>query len=453
MKEPTYVDIFTYSVASDGGIVERICGNQLVRCLDGRIATGAEFACGGVLYRAGELPPGLEMALKLPAPSSDSDDAGVFTELKKLFRESAGLSKVDAVILTGCVLATWMSGFCKTFCLNLIGPQSATAAVKTLLSSLVRNPLSLGTFNLKGVASLPTGLSPTVLLSNPSTRALRELAIATAGEPLQTVQGGNVELLPSCSAVVCSAEPAPLAALRINLIGKGIIPLRPGELQAIEARLRPALLRFRLTGYATIDGLTSQCGDFSPEVQAWSQLLGAVVSRFPGATAEVVEALHPQDQAQQVSRADSLQGTVAEAVFLSIHADTTPPYVKDVAQLANLLLLGGGERELTTRGVGAIMRKLGFACERKGAGYRLVLSKDVRQRVHWLAQQLGIPFPVASSATCCFCAELNPPCAASGADFPSPDVLDVQDLDGIHSTRGIGCTEISAPIGRAGEEA
>jgi hypothetical protein len=458
MNELQNIDVFSFAVSSDGQLIERIGAAQLVSCLNGRIEVADKFACGDVLYRAGELPHSLETALKLPPQVAGFDDPELFAALKGSFSEAAGVSEGDAVILGACVIATWMSGFGGTFCLNLVGPQAVTGRVKALLLAMVRNPLSLATFSLREMGSLPARLLPVVLLSAPPTRALRELALATAGEQLQIVRGGNLELVPRCSAIVCSEDAAPLPAIRINLTGNRMIPLPAGDLDALEERLRPALLGFRLTHYATIDGSTAECGDFSPEVRAWAQLLVAVVAPFPGAPAEVVEALRPQDQAQQASRADSLQGAVLEALFLAIHADTTPPYVQDVARLVNLLLVGGGESELTTRAVGAQLRKLGFACERKGAGYRLVLSKDVRQRVHLLAQQSGIPLPVENSAGCPCCAELILERSDSNHNSTLPDIYDVHDLHDVHDvhdvqpTREMGCAELSARTSRTAED-
>jgi hypothetical protein len=446
MTELQPVEIFTSLVGREGCLLEHIGGNQLIHCHHGRIETAAEIACGDLMYRAGQLPTSLEAALKLPLKIAETDDPGLFAALKNIFLEAAGLSEGDAVVLASVVLASWMGDFVCGVSVNLIGSQAVTAPVKALLSALARNPLSLATFNLTEMARLPAGLLPTVLLSAPSARALQELALTT-GDQLQVVRRGNLELLPRCLGIVCSDEPAPLGALRINLVGQSEAAFRASYLADLEAQLRPALLRYRLTHYATLANSTCDSPFFCPETRAWAQLLGAVVTPFPGATAEVVEALRPQDQAQQASLADSVQGAVLEAVFLSIHADTTPPYVQDVARLANVLLAGRGESELTTRGVGARLRKLGFACERKGAGYRLVLSKDVRQRVHRLAQDMGVPLPVENSAGCPCCAELSRQCAGSGGESHSPvadDVHNVHDLHHVHPASEVQAANLSA---------
>jgi hypothetical protein len=300
-----------------------------------------------------------------------------------------------------------------------------------LLSALVRHPLSLADFNRDEMTRLPAGLFTTVLLSSPSTRALRDLALVAGPEPVQVLRHGDVQMLPACMAVVCSDEPAPLPAIRIHLMGQAVARFRAGYLQALEER-RPALLRYRLTHFALIESSSCECQDFSPEVQRWAQVLGAAVAPFAGAAAEVVEALHPQDQEQQSSFADSTQATTIEALFLALHTSPSP-YVQDVSRIMNLLLAGRGERELATRGVGALLRKLGFYSERTGAGYRLAISQRDRQRVHRLAHQMGVPLPAANPAACPFCADLSTECAGSGDDSHSPD----DDLHNLHNQHDV----------------
>ncbi len=448
--QTTAISTFTFS--SDGGLIERIGGAQLVRHLNARIEIAVEFAVGDTLYRAAELAQSLETALKLPSQVADVDDPELFATLKSTFSVASSMSEGDAVILAAGVLATWMGGLGKGMCVNLVGPPAVTAPITTLLSSLVRNPLSLATFHLKEMASLPPGLWPVVLLSDPSPRALRDLALATASQPLHVVRRGNLELVPRCSAIVRSDEPASLPAIRINLTGNGMLPPPVADLQALEERLRPRLLRYRLTHLVARANSTSECAGFTPEVGAWARILGAAVTPFTGAPAEVEEALRLKDRERRASLGDSIAATIVEAVFLAIHTSPAPPFVENITRLTNLLLAGRGERELASRAVGARLRKLGIYSERTAAGYRLAISHLDRQRVHRLATQMGVPLPLKNPAGCSFCAEFSPQYADSNRASSSIDVSKVHDVHDVHPTPAMGSAEWSAPASSTGEE-
>ena len=454
MNEVRFCEVFSSEVGGEGCLVERIGDGQLVHFHHGPAETSAEIACGSVRFRAGQLSTSLARALKLPSSVAGTDDPQLFTTLQQIFCDAGGLCEGDAALLASFVLASWVAGRGQALCLNLIGPQAATAPVKALLSAVLRNPLSMADFRLSEMARLPAGMWTTVLLSGPSARALQELALSAGAEPVQILRGGNVELLPRCLGVVCTEEPAPLPAVRIQLWGRPVARFAAGFLESLEDRMRPSLLRFRFMHFANVASSSPPVGEFSPQVRAWAEVLVAAVSPFPGAAAEVFAALAPCEQEQASNLADSLPASLVEGLFLGIHADCSRLYVKDIARLTNLLREARGDGELTERAVGGVLRTLGFYPRRNGRGYRLDLSRAIRERVHRLALAMGVPQPVENSLGCPFCAALTPPGGGRLEPFvvldEVPPVHNPEDVHLVHDIHDVH--PVSEAIGLSEED-
>ena len=116
------------------------------------------------------------------------------------------------------------------------------------------------------------------------------------------------------------------------------------------------------------------------------------------------------------------------------HEGKPEAFVAGIVAFANGIFLGRQERlELSPKAVGAILReRLGLCAERCATGYRLMLTENVRRRIHQLAAGYNVLSMLKSADGCPSCLELQVP---KTVRYPLP-APDVQQVHRVHESGG-----------------
>ncbi len=391
----------------DGSIVDQVRGGQLVFWWEGgrRIAPMIEYR--GVKYVPATLDPDLDNALLPDGPQDFGSVEHLIGELREPLERVPGLAVHGSLAVAGTALATWTPEYLPgPVVLNLWGAAGAELELHDLLCALCRRPLHLAEPSLSQVAALPPGMSPTLILREPSDRALSRL-VAAVGQPGAYFASGCRVLNMCCPVIVFTSKPVTIPALKIGLRSTGYH--LEGTTRLLTGTLRqyfqPRLLQFRLTQHRTIANSRFDIAHVNPEARLVARVLGTVVDGIPALQAKMIEALQQLDREQKSEQFET-SVPVLESLLSLCHTERSKVYVGEIAELGNTILENSGEKStFSPKAVGGILRqKLGLCVRRQGPGYELTLDDSVKREIHRLADAYGILQPLA---TCSWCQKIS----------------------------------------------
>jgi hypothetical protein len=396
----------------DGSAIDRLRQNLLVLWHKGDEQIQATVECNGRIYAAAALDSRLEEVLRLPARTEDFGTTESLTaDVSQLIRRYTVLDDAAALLVTSFIVSTWVVDCLPSApCLNVWGPAGTETVLVDLLSCLCRHPLRVAEPSVRDLLSLPPGLSPTLIIKQPSERTLTRLLAATTEPDVNLLRDGrciNVQ----CPTIVCTGEPVAASALSFRLVPDKAEYRRIGkrEAQELAEKFQPRLMRYRLSQHRLVADSHFDRPAFAPDTRLLARILGASVEGSPALQGRIVDALSRMDEQCKVEQSQGLGAVVLEALLVLCHEHKPRALVLEVTTLANGILLGRHENlELTPKAVGGIMRKkLGLWTERHGPGYELQLIGETPKLIHHLAAAYNVLSLQNPVDDCLQCEELN----------------------------------------------
>jgi hypothetical protein len=365
---------------------------------DGRRSmTGSRVSCQGRTYIAGPVCAGLTQAVRFPPSSRPFESvARLVSSMHEMFCSYANPSADAASILTGFSFASWFVD-CLPIApiIDLVGPESEVSLVLRLLGCTCRRPLLLGDVDVAALATLPAQLAPTLLLNQRGLRpGITRVLLASCNRHFRVARGKRALELYGAKAFSADAGSTAAPAIEVCISP----PPRPRPLltelveQEIAMVLQAKLLRYRMAYHHHVRDAKVDCEKFFPmaceEVHAWLAPLCACPALQDRISSYLLEA--SQDAAGQ--RFTDPRCVVAESALSFCHEpDRREFFIRELAERVNALLKGRHEEtELTDRKVGSVLRDLGIRGQRVTAGYKVVLSDALRERIHALAKSYRV---------------------------------------------------------------
>jgi hypothetical protein len=429
---PTLGELFP-----DGSVIDQLQGNQLVLWQQGREDIAPSHEHKGRTYTANPLDPRLEQLLCLPLRSADfgTGDA-LISDLSKLLSAYLALDDSATLLIATFILSTWVVDCLPVApCLNPCGDAEIEPTLLDLMACLCRRPLRVTEPSLAQLAKLPAGLCPTLIVKNPKPRSMVQLVAALTDRDANFLRSGRVVNL-QCASVAHTQEPLRLPALPI-LLHASYAPyrrMRRSEAQQLADEFQPRLLRYRLVQHQLVAQSQFDYCAFGPQTRLLARMLGASVEGMPKVQQAIVDALVHLDEQCKSDRSQGTDAVVLEALLVLCHEGKPEAFVAEVSELANGIFLGRNERlELSPKAVGGILREhLGLYTERRAAGYRLMLTENLRRRIHQLAAGYNVLSMLKSADRCPFCFEVQVPKAVR---YPL-QTLNVHHVHQVHESGG-----------------
>jgi hypothetical protein len=345
------------------------------------------------------------------------------------------LDKDSAWLVASYILSTWVADCVPSSpCLNVWGPSGSETALVELLSSVCRQPLRVAEPSIRDLLSLPRGLVFTLILKRPSEQALRRLLAVASDPEVQLLRGGQARNM-RYATVVLTTEPIVGVALGIPLLPATGPYRRVGrsEAQQVADDFQPRLMRYRLTQHRKVSGSQFDLPGFAPESRMLARILGATLEGSPHLQDRLSGILRSVDEQTKAEQSLGLGAVLAEALLTLCHENKPEAYVREITELANGILLGRHETvELTPKAIGVMLRqKLGLSTERRGPGYRLLLSQDTRRRIHQLAAAHHVLSMLEPFSDCGLCLETRGPTMIR-------EELQVHDVQQVHQVHDAG---------------
>ncbi|MGD0955205.1 MAG: hypothetical protein ABR953_00065 [Candidatus Acidiferrales bacterium] len=393
-------------VFPDGSTIELIGGAQ-----DGKprlmLWDGAKNAIGLVVVRHGQtfVPPRIDStilrSLRLPSNTAEyGSTRKLFTEISGLISRATQAADAVAELLTFFVFATWLTDFLPfaPFVWVVTPPTTTSAPLEQVLSALCRRALVVNDISAAGLYSL-TDLQPTVLTEvfQPTRRLLNLFRASTRRGALIAAGGKAVDA--SCARIVFAPEPLrnPASAgfpLEIVLSPTpGYVPLMSAaEAERVAKEYQAKLLHYRLLNSTKVRTPAFDLSQFTVPVQELAHGLAASIVGDDELQARLVPVLKPVDSEIRVGHASLLTAIALDVLLARCHTHTGKYFpVIELTTDVNTVLRGRGEtREVSPENIGWTLRALGLRTDFIPGGRKgLVLSNEVRERIHKLAAAYG----------------------------------------------------------------
>jgi hypothetical protein len=414
-------------VFPDGSILEMIRipnGEMRLLTWNGKSAkTAAQFVRHGETFAPLHLDPSISHWLQLP---SDTVEYGstrtLFTEISELISRT----EVDDVVVKAAsftVFGTWMVEYLPVapFLWIVAPPTSAPGPLLQLMQLLCRRSLVVSDISAARFRFLPADLRPTLLLDicQESRQMLNFLRASKRHRALIASGGKAVDAFGA--RIVFSHEP-----LR-NLASAGFpleIALPPArqhnpamsssEAERVGAEFQAKLLQYRIMNWAKVRTPAFELNQFSIPMQETAHSLAASIVDDDDLQSQIVPLLKTIDREIRVDRASLLTAIVLEALLARCHSTTGKYFpVTDLTADVNTVLRGRGEMvEVSPENIGWTLRALGLHTDFIPGGRKgLVLSNDVRKKIHGLAAAYGVRTlrELPAKIDCALCAALTLP--------------------------------------------
>ncbi len=410
-------------VFADGSAVELLrdsgTGASALLVWDGKQATVAkEFTCGGHTYVPCPIPGDMGEAIALPTGHAPHGSAqSLFSEISEAFQRYTSLAEESAFLVTFFVLASWFTDLLPTApCLLICGPaESEARALLRVLRCVCRRALSLAELTPSSFATLPFSWRPTLLMIQQEiSPSLEGLLLASNSRGIHLLRNGKL-VDPFCAKAVYCPTVLPESHLMKTAITVGISPatmaLPVFDTQAEEAlldHLVPKLLGYRLANAARIRSSQFDAPRFTSSLRELARSLGAAVEGDEELQSRLERLLEEQNTEAKAERWDFLESVMLEGLLFRCHQpEKDRLYVGELTQTVQAILVGREEKiELEPRAVGAQLKALGLHTASLGsAGRGLLLTNDIRRRIHDLARAYGVRALEAPKGGCPLCAE------------------------------------------------
>jgi hypothetical protein len=415
-------------IFSDGSILD------LVRGVDGKInfilwdgksaKTVTQFVRNGERYVPLAIDPTIRRSLQLPSNIAPYDSTrNLFNNISDLISQVTPARKDVVDLLTFFVFGTWLGDSLSSapFLWIVSPPMTSTGPLEQILTLLCRRALVVSECSLTKFRSLAVDLQPTLITKvfEPTRRHLRLLRTLTKRGALTAVGGKFVEA--SSAIVVFAPEPLRDQAsagfpLELELFPTAdYIPrLSASKAEQISGEYQPQLLHYRLLSLARVNAPAFELSQFTIPMRDVAHNLGAGIVDDNELQAQLVPLLKPADREVRVGYANLLTAIVLEVLLARCHTATGKYFaVTDVCKDVNTVLRARGDvTELSPEKVGWNLRALGLRTEFILRGRRgLVLSDDVRKKIHELALAYGVRTlrELPEKIECPLCAALSLP--------------------------------------------
>ena len=353
-------------------------------------------------YVPPDLADSFQQAIVFPEEARDFGSTGALFAAIKESIVNCGLSEHAAQVAVYFLLSSWFVEILPAAPFLLIsGPRAEASLLLALLSCLVRHPLPLVEISAASLRTLPTNLSPTLLIDDElMPDPLFRLLSVSSNRNANLVMKDGVMNAYGAKALYCG----PLerddsfgdAAMHINLLPseRMLSILTPKDRRDLAARFQPELLAYRVRNIARVAAAQFNVRGLPREGRLLGSLLAACIVDAPELQAGVGAMLEIQHQQRRADRWFDLRCVVIEAVLSRCHRrqdEADVVYVGDIAADAAAILMGRGETaKLEAREIGSILRDLGLSGKRNRRGYRFVLDDPFCHRIHKLAQQFDV---------------------------------------------------------------
>lgn len=347
----------------------------------------------GRTYIAGPVCAGLTQAVRFPSSSRPFESvAKLVSSMREIFCTYANPSADAASILTGFSLATWFVDWLPLApILDLVGPEGDVGLILRLLACTCRRALLLGDVDIAALATLPAQLAPTLLLNQRGLRpGVTRVLQASCNRRFRVARGKRA--LELYGAKAFSAEVGSTAAPGIEVSISPSPRPRPMLTEAVEEQiatdLQPRLLRYRMVYHPRVRNAKVDCEKFFPmrceEAHAWL----APLCDCPDLRDTISDYLLEVSQDATGHRFTDSKCVVSEGALSYCHEpDRREFFIRELAERVNALLKGRHEEtELTDRKVGSVLRDLGIRAQRVTAGYKVLLSDAIREKIHAIAK-------------------------------------------------------------------
>jgi hypothetical protein len=148
---------------------------------------------------------------------------------------------------------------------------------------------------------------------------------------------------------------------------------------------------------------TFDAPQFCGAIREAARAFGACIVGSPDLQERLVALLRERDEVARLETANSLPGTVIEALRFFCHERKPAVHVREVAEVANLILSRQGEG-VSARKIGTIMKRLGFRTTKlDAAGRGMYLLDGECSRIHQLATNHGLPSLKEQFPGCPYC--------------------------------------------------
>ena len=415
-------------IFADGSILD------LVRAADGEInfviwdgkfaRTTPEFVRNGERYIPLRTAAMIGRWLQLPRETADyKSTRELFTKISALISQVTQARNDVVDLLTFFVLSTWLCDWLPSapFLWIVSPPTTSAGPLQQLMTLLCRRALVVTADSLADFRSHAVDLQPTLVTEvfEPTRRLLNLLRTSTRRGALTAVSGKFVDA--SNAIVVFAREPLrdPASAgfpleLVLSATPDYMPRLSASKAEQIAAEYQAELLHYRLRSLAKVQAPKFELSQFTVPIREIAFNLGACVVDDEELQAQLVPLLKPADREARVGYASLLTAIVLEVLLARCHTATGKYFaVTDICKDVNTVLRARGDvTELSPEKVGWTLRALGLRTEfilggRKG----LVLSDDVRKKIHDLALAYGVRTlrQLPEKPQCPLCAALSLP--------------------------------------------
>lgn len=220
----------------------------------------------------------------------------------------------------------------------------------------------------------------------------------------------------SCTTVSCTDMPLDGVISGWNALGipvsytRAPLPLlKPDAEQEIAEAFQPKLLMYRLMNYSSVMNSSFEDASFASPADEIVRCLGSCVVDDPERQVQVVSLVKDRrEQSEQESWDPCL--TVLEALLSLCHKDALQSvHVAEIAAVANSILKQRNESlEMNARALSDKLKLLGLRTSRlDSAGRGLLLTKELRRRIHRLAWNNRAQFPPEAENNCELCSQMQ----------------------------------------------
>jgi hypothetical protein len=428
----------TFTAFPDGTILEAVAssvstaGLQLLVWNNGNFSVQPSIVRNGEVFAPPRIAPGLAKAIRFPIANytaeivaagglAEPPSLTVRAQFHSLFDIASRCISIGAEqlrIVIAYVLYTWLADrFPQAPYLSIVGPLgSGKTQLLRFLNCCCRRPLLLSDVSVAGLYSSTDGVAPTLLIDEAdfgqdlrSRELLRLLRAGHTAEGVTFRQGKAYNLFGP--KVICSRTPIPDAALASRAVEISMwrcteepeLRLDAMHIHALFELLQPQLMRFRLRNYHRDLSVKSELSSLSPRSRDLVRALAGPLAECPELQELVVEEIRAREPDAMSRQSDEPELIVLHALFTKIHGYDKPYVTVGVicGWVNGLLRYRGEHPRFEPRGVGPILRQLGFATQRFGShGIGILITNDFRARLHRQAATLGIGYAGENCAEC-----------------------------------------------------
>jgi len=364
----------------------------------------------GHTYAPASIATGLAQAIRFPSGSKSFGSAQKLTStMLQFLTHYAHLLPDSAALLVAFALASWLTDSLPVApILYLLGPDIEVRLVLRLMSCICRRPVLLADVDMASLATLPSRLNPTLLISQRNLgRRVTQILLASNNPHFRIARGRGQIYAYGAKAFCADLEFANETGVQISL-SPALDPL-PALTDADEKTnaddLQAKLLRYLALNRARVRNAKLDTHDFVPamrdEVRAWL----APICDCPDLLQSVRNSLLQQNRQLEGKRFSDNRCLVAEAALFFCHeTDRKQFFVRELASEVNNLREGRYEkRSMTNKMAGSLLRGLGIPAERVTRGYRVLLTDSLRERIHEVARDYQVFAAQDGIARCRHC--------------------------------------------------